>query len=99
MLSSRLRASPRPALAPWLHSGAKRMVPPLLPPVLVAASYVPALCLWFAIRIDDSSNERTNFQTGFFIPVAELKLKKYLKGDTCTYQARRTNTGPHERNS
>lgn len=43
-VSRRSRAFARPALAPQLASGLKRIVAPLLPPVLESLSYVPAAC-------------------------------------------------------
>ena len=42
---SRSRATASPAFAPWALSGLKRIVAPLLPPVPLALSYVPAACL------------------------------------------------------
>ena len=45
MGSMKSRAAFRPAFAPWSPSGAKRMVAPLEPPVLVSLSYLEVVSL------------------------------------------------------
>lgn len=64
MGSSLLRASARPALAPWPASGVKRMVAPSLPPVLDFASYEPvaqAFCKTESEMVQRGTQSRDKF--------------------------------------